>query len=113
MKTDTSHFLSEAGAGRFEPKMGTMLSAIALAVVSNSDARKKGKMTCTFTISKVGDNSQINVESKIATSLPTERGKKTEDDTTVTPYFVGRGGQITIAPPKEDNDGQFALRQVD
>ena len=113
MKTDTTEFLRELGAGAFEPKLAHTLSEAALATIINGQGKKKAKVNLEFTIAQVGDNDQVIVSHKIAASMPTKRGKKSEEDTTETPFFVGKGGCMTINQPKEDNSGQFALKQVD
>lgn len=112
MQTDTTAFLSELGAGAFEPKLSHLLSEVALATINTPDNKKKGKITLEFTMAQIGDNHQVTVSHKIATSIPTNRGKKTEEDTTETPFFVGRNGRLTIEPPREDDNGQFALEEV-
>ena len=57
----------------------------------------------------MGDNDQVIVSHKLSTSNPTKRGKKAEEDITDTAFFVGKGGVLTINPPKEEASGQFSL----
>jgi hypothetical protein len=45
----------------------------------------------------------------LSSSLPTKRGKKAEEDVTETAFFVGKGGQLTINQPAEEESGQFGL----
>lgn len=113
MKTQIADFLSELGAGAFQPKLEHVLSEAALKAITHGRNGKKAKITIEFTISQVGDNEQVIVSHKIGSILPTHRGKRSEEDTTETPFFVGKGGVMTIAPPKEDDNGQFSLVNTD
>ena len=110
--TDINDFFSELSAGTFDDKLGITLSEVALGTVMHGGGNKKGKVTIELTITKVGDNDQVFITSKLTKSAPTKRGKKIEEDTTDTPYFVGKGGVITIDAPKEDNNGQFQLNEA-
>jgi len=107
--TNVDDFLGELNAGMFIDKLAHLLSNAALGTVLNGQGNKKGKVTCEFSFSKVGENDQIIVQTKMSHSTPTKRGKKSEDDVSDTPMFVGKGGKITIAPSKIDNQGQFSL----
>lgn len=108
-QTDLEGFLSELGGGVFREKLALILSEVALATVTNANGGKKGKVSVEFSMSRVGENDQVIIEHKLSHVTPTKRGKKTEEDITETPMFVGVGGKLTIDQPKEDNDGQFAL----
>jgi len=41
----------------------------------------------------------------------TKRGAKAETATNETPFYVGKGGVLTIEQPKEEYNGQFSLVQ--
>lgn len=107
-QTNVEEFLAELGAGVYLEKLGAVLSEGALAAVTHGGG-KKAKITCEFTLVQVGDNDQVMVSHKLAQTLPTKRGKKSEEDTSETPMFVGRGGVMTVAPPEEEDSGQFTL----
>lgn len=68
---------------------------------------KKAKVSLEFTFQQMGDNDQVIVSHKLSTSNPTKRGAKSETDLTDTAFFVGKGGVLTINPPKEEISGQF------
>jgi hypothetical protein len=51
----------------------------------------------------------VIVSAKIGQSIPTKRGKIIMEDTTDTSMFVGKGGVVTISPPREEISGQFTL----
>ena len=112
MKTNVDEFISELGAGVLKEKLAAALSEVALGAVINGGP-VKGKLSLDLTISQMGDNSQVIISHRITTSVPTRRGKRTEEDTTETAMFVGRGGAMTIAPPKEELSGQFNLTPVE
>lgn len=110
-RTNVANFLGECNAGAFMEKLSHVLSEAGLAQVTNGQGGKKAKVSLEFTFQQVGENEQVIVSHKLATVLPTKRGKKSEEDITETPFFVGYGGQLTIDQPKEDNNGQFGLNQ--
>lgn len=111
--TNVDDFLGEMHAGTFKQKLAVILSQAAQGAVTNAGAHcKKAKVFIELNISQIGENDQVVVSHKIGSIIPTKRGKKTEEDTTETPFFVGKGGQMTINPPKEEESGQkpFALQ---
>ena len=110
-KTNVNDFIDELGAGVFKEKLGHVLSDAAMATVMHGIGNKKGKVCIEFTFQQIGENEQVVVSHKLSSSLPTKRGKKSEEDTTDTPMFVGKGGILTIDQPKEDDHGQFSLRE--
>lgn len=110
-KTNFSDFMAEQNCGITLEKIEHILSDAALATVLHGIGNKKGKVNLEFSLSKIGDGEQVIISTKLSCSIPTKRGKKSEEDITDTPMFVGKGGQLTIDQPKEDNNGQFALVQ--
>ena len=111
-KTNVEDFLGELGAGAFRDKFAFTLSEAALAVCVNGNGKKKSKVSVELTLEQMGDNDQVIISHKLAKSVPTKRGKKIEEDTTESVFFVGKGGVMTINPPKEDMTGQYALKPV-
>lgn len=108
-QTNVEEFIGELNAGILQEQLANTLSAAALATVMNPDSRQKAKVTLELVFTKVGDNDQVIVSSKFAQVLPTKSGKKAEETNAQTPMFVGKGGVMTINPPKEDDRGQFSL----
>lgn len=108
-KTNVDDFVGELGAGVFKEKLAHVISDAALATVMHGIGNKKGKVTIELTFQQIGENEQVVVSHKLSSSIPTKRGKKSEEDTTDTPMFVGKGGVLTIGPPEEDDKGQFGL----
>ena len=107
--TNVDDFIEETNAGIFKEKLGVILSDAAMAAVTNAGAHcKKSKVSVEFSLSQVGENDQVMVSAKIGSLIPTKRGKKSEEDTTSTTFFVGKGGVMTIHPPKEES-GQYQL----
>lgn len=108
-KTNVNEFLGELNAGILIGQLGLTLSEAALATVLHGKGNKKGKVTVEFSFSQIGENDQVVVSAKLSKSVPTQRGKKSEENVTDTPMFVGKGGVLTIDAPKEDDSGQFNL----
>lgn len=114
-KTNVADFIGECNAGILQEKLALALSDAAMAQLNHGVGSKKAKVSLEFTFQQMGDNDQVIVSHKLSTSNPTKRGKKYEEDMTDTAFFVGKGGVLTIEPPKEDDSGQFNLEheQVD
>jgi len=108
-KTNVDDFIDELNAGVFKQKLGVILSDVAFGVIAHGEKNRKGKVTIEMNFQKVGENDQVIITHKLAHSTPTKRGKKSEEDTTETPMFVGKGGVLSVLPPKENESGQFGL----
>jgi len=108
-KTNVADFIGECNAGILQEKLALALSDAAMAQLNHGVGSKKAKVSLEFTFQQMGDNDQVIVSHKLTTSNPTKRGKKYEEDMTDTAFFVGKGGVLTIEPPKEDDSGQFNL----
>ena len=104
-QTDVNDFIEELGAGVFKDKLAHILSDTALGTILHGNG-KKGKVTLEFTLEQISDNDQVMVFHKLSHSTPTKRGKKAEEDTTATPFYVGKGGVLSITVPKENEGGQ-------
>lgn len=113
MKTNVNDFMDELGAGVFTEKLAHSLSEAALGTVLHGTKARKGKVTIEISFEQMGDNDQVIVSHKLAQSVPTKRGKRTEEDTTESAMFVGKGGVLSVNPPREDQRGQFNLTQVE
>ena len=107
--TDVVDFIDELGAGVFKEKLAHILSDVAQGVVLHGGKNKKGKVVIELTLQQVGDNEQVMIGHGLKHVTPTRRGKRSEEDVSHTSMFVGKGGEMTINPPKEDNNGQFSL----
>jgi hypothetical protein len=107
--TDVVEFLSECSAGTLIEKLSMSLSDAGLAQVYNDVGNKKAVVGLQFTFQQLGENDQVMISCKINKSIPTKRGKKAEEDTTDTVFFVGKGGKLSVLPPKEENSGQTLL----
>ena len=105
-QTNVDDFISELGAGVLSEKLSHILSGVALGTMLHGQG-KKGKITLEFTFSQTdAESDQVNISHKIGPATPTNRGKKTEEDTTRTVFFVGKGGVLTIDAPEEQHGGQ-------
>lgn len=110
-KTIIEDFIGECNAGLVKEKLEHALSDAALAQLLHGAGNKKAKVGVEFSFQQIGDNDQVQVSAKIATTIPTKRGKKAEEDVTDTAFFVGKGGVLSINPPKEEASGQYQLDQ--
>jgi len=111
-KTNVVDFMGELGAGNFVTKLAYILSEAAQNQLIYGQGNRKSKINIEFSFQQMGDNNQVIISHKLSHSLPTKRGKKGEEDTTETAFYVGKRGVMTIEPPKEDDSGQFNLQQV-
>ena len=109
-QTDIEHMLNTMNAGVFKEKIEASLNAAAAGVV-NVPRKAKAKVQITLTIEQVGDGSQVIVSHQLSSTIPTNRGQKSEVDVTETPYFVGRGGKLTFNQPEENDQGQYSLEK--
>jgi len=107
--TNVAEFIGECNAGILTEKLGMALSDAAMSQLNHGLGSKKAKVSVEFTFQQMGDNDQVIVSHKLTTSNPTKRGKKFEEDVTDTAFFVGKGGQLTINQPREEEGGQFGL----
>jgi len=105
-RTNVNDFIAELGAGTFKEKLSYVLSEIANSTINHGDKKRGGKLTIEFSLRKVGDHDQVEISHKIVQTTLTKRGKKTEEDTTESFMFVGKGGEMTIDAPVEDRHGQ-------
>lgn len=109
--TNVDDFIDELNAGILKQKLGAILSDVAFGVITYGEKNRKGKIILEMNFQKVGDNDQVIISHKLSHSTPTKRGKKSEEDVTETPMFVGKGGVLSISPPKENDAGQFNLNE--
>lgn len=112
MSTDTDKFIKDLEAGVFDEKMSRILSEVAAAVVDHGEKGKKGKVTLTFELSRLGKGYQVMVKHQIAAVVPHDRGKYTDEDTGETPLYVGPKGALSFFPPDQtqlfDKKGEVA-----
>lgn len=99
--TQFAELLPDLDAGVFTEKVGRALSDAAAGVVQTG---KAGKVTITLDLKQIADSRQVDVAHKLAYVVPTAKGKRSEENTTKTPLYVGRGGKLTLFP---ENQGKF------
>lgn len=87
--TDSNEFLNSLNAGVFAQQLGRALSDVGAGVV---DHGKKGKVTITLELSRIGESNQVKVNHKLDFTVPTKRGTKREDTTLDTPMYVTENG---------------------
>ena len=99
-------FLGELDAGIFVNKIAAALNNTALGVLNNGG---KGQVVLTFDIDRLSNSveeKRVGIKHKLKFVTPTPRGKQSEEDTTETPMYVGKGGKLTIL--QEDQGQLFA-----
>lgn len=109
MPTSIPEFLDELNGGVFVQKLSAVLSEAALKTTEFGSKRKTAKVTVEFTLTPMNDCDQVMIAHKLQHAIPTKRGKKTEEDTTETPMFVGPRGALSISQPKVDPHGHLAV----
>lgn len=100
-------FLGELDAGIFVNKIAAALNNTALGVLNNGG---KGQVVLTFDIDRLSNSveeKRVSIKHKLKFVTPTPRGKQSEEDTTETPMYVGKGGKLTIL--QEDQGQLFAI----
>ncbi len=96
--TDTTELLSDLGGGAFLKALDVTLSEIGASVI---ETRKGGKISIEINIKPQGSGMAVLCSHKMACSIPTMDGKKTEDFTTATPLVVNERGNITMYPENQ------------
>ena len=95
--TDVQAFIGELDGGVFETKIGAVLSEVASGVMNT---KTKGKVSLNLEIEPFDEN-RVKIKHKLSYVRPTNRGKISEEDTTVCQsrwspdYSAGRPGTIT------------------
>lgn len=107
--TNVKDFIEELGAGVFEAQLAHLLSEVSLGTVNHGSRNQKGKITIELSFQQLAENQQLIVTHKLSNTIPTGRGKRSEETANETAFFMGKGGALTISPPKEDDNGQFGL----
>lgn len=98
MSTNVESFISDLDGGVFVQKLSQALSDVAAGTIDYGKGKKKGKIIVELDVQQIGESHQVQIGHTLKVSRPTLRGKATEEDTTTTPMYVGRGGKMTIAP---------------
>lgn len=99
--TQIGQFFDELQGGVLGQQFERAISDVALGVVTHGDKGKKGKVTLTFDLARIGESNQVNVTHKLEYKAPTARGKKSEDVAGQTPFHVGRGGKLSLMPENQ------------
>ncbi|XBS71126.1 hypothetical protein ABK905_09225 [Acerihabitans sp. KWT182] len=105
--TNVPDFFSELDAGVFENKFAAALNAVSLGALNFGG---KGKVVLTFDIDRLSNSveeKQVHIKHKLTFTIPTKRGKSSEEDTTETPMYVSKRGKLTILP--EDQGQLFTI----
>ncbi|RAH37439.1 hypothetical protein [Halomonas sp. SL1] len=103
--TDINALFDDLDAGIFRNKFAQALGEAAAGVIQTG---KQGKVTITLDLKQIADSSQVDCSHKLSYTVPTAKGKKSEENTTKTPLYVGRGGKLTLFP---ENQGKFDFSQ--
>ncbi|MCH4563376.1 hypothetical protein MKP05_09565 [Halomonas sp. EGI 63088] len=96
--TDINALLDDLDAGVFREKLARALSDAAAGVVATG---KAGDVTVKFSLKQIADSSQVDCAHRLSYTVPTAKGKRSEENTTKTPLYVGRGGKLTLFPENQ------------
>jgi hypothetical protein len=102
--TNVNQFLEDLDGGVFIQKLARAISEVAGGVVDNND---KGSIDIKLNIKRIGQSYQVNIGHTLKYTVPTLRGKISEEDTTETPMHVNTGGMVSIFP---ENQNQLFTR---
>jgi hypothetical protein len=92
MKTQNiDQTLNDLDSGMFMSKVSSALSQVALGVIKQG---KKGKVTLTLDLSRIGESASIQVDHTLSYEKPTLRGRVREEDKTSTPLQVAPDGAV-------------------
>lgn len=91
--TDATQFISDLSGGNLANQLGAAISAVAQGAVANN---KKGKVTLTLDVSKIGDSNQVEISHTLAFVEPTSKGKRSEDTNSKTPMHLNASGDVTL-----------------
>lgn len=93
--------LEELSAGIFIQQAQEALKQVALGVISTE--KKKGSITITLELEKIGDTSSVSVNHTLKYTKPTRAGKASEESTRSTPMYVNNFGYLTIHPQTQED----------
>lgn len=105
MSTDVEDFISSLDGGIVEQKLSQILSEVSAAVIEHD---KAGKVSLEFSIKRVPNSYQVQIEHQIKYSRPTAKGKVSEENKTSTPMHVGSKGRLSLFP---ENQGQMFTKE--
>lgn len=98
--TDITELFNDLDAGAFAQRLSIALRETALGTVSTG---KKGKVSITIDLARIGDSSQVNAVHSIKYAKPTAKGRVVEEATTSTPLYVTTGGTLSLFLDKQDS----------
>jgi len=98
-KFNFTETLQDLDAGVFAAKISQAVRDVAMGVVAHD---KAGKVVIELNMKRIGESSQIMLEHTLKYTKPTMKGKVTEDNTTGTALYVGRGGTVSIMPDTQE-----------
>lgn len=93
--------IQDMDGGVFEQRVSRAIRDAAAALMALDDGKKTSKVSVEFNLKRIAESSQVHVAHKVAYAIPTAKGKKTEEHTTNTPFYVSRDGGIWIMPPEQ------------
>ena len=96
--TDVTTLFNDLDAGIFVERLSAAMRDTALGVVTTG---KKGKVTITLDLERIGDSSQVTCKHQVKYAKPTTKGRVLEEATTSTPLHVGRGGVLSLFPESQ------------
>lgn len=83
-------------------QLGKTLTDTALRVENFGDGRTTGKINLELSLKKIEDTEgQLMIESKIISKMPKKKGDISETTVSKTPVYIGRKGNLSFSPIKE------------
>lgn len=107
--TDVQEVFDELGAGSFKPALESIMSKVALAVMVHGSEKPSGSVKLDLTFARTSDTEQLALAYKMSHTLPTVKGKRSEEIRGASVFFVAKGGRICVDAPQEIWNGQVEM----
>ena len=91
--TDVSTFIADCDGGVFDNQISKILSEAAMSAVTHG---RQADVTIKISMKQIDKSQQVSVKHKLSYSMPTIRGKVTEDSEASTPFYVCQGGRLSL-----------------
>ena len=91
--------LNDLDGGLFAEKLTRALADVALHVMEHDRA---GKVQVTLDLKRGKGGHQVEISHKLMYVQPTKRGKTSEEESNITPLYVGQRGRLTFLPDTQE-----------
>ena len=107
--TDIQEVFEELGAGTFKTSLEAIMSKVALGVMVNGTEKPSGSVKIDLTFARKNETEQLAIAYKLSHTLPTSKGRRSEEIRGASVFFVGKNGKITVQAPDQIWNGQYEM----